>query len=31
MDKSKYWTWFAGLFAAAGALTFTLGWLFNML
>ena len=31
MDKNRFWTWFAGLFAAGGALTFALLWLFNML
>ena len=31
MDKGAFWRWFAGLFAAAGALTFALGYLFWLL
>ena len=31
MDKGAFWRWFAGLFAAAGALTFALSYLFWLL
>ena len=31
VDKSLFWKWFAGLFAAAGALTFALGYLIWLL
>ena len=31
MDKGKFWGWFAGVFAAAGALTLGISYLINML